>query len=145
MILNIVLIFSYMVNTISFRLTNCFQLKKPRQFRVLRSDVRNEVKLIVETLIDVELGIIKNLSAQNILLENAHLLTKLKYYEQSVDCILNECADNKKIAALMNFNDQVKEFIIAERKSRCRDKLKYLVIGASIGRLESAIDNLSCR
>ena len=78
----------------------------------------------------------------NILVENAHILVNGKY-EEVIDEKLNNARDIKESTDIRNLDLIVRGFITAERKSRSRLKVNYLLEGACTHRLEEAISLLS--
>ena len=92
----------------------------------------------------------------NILIESSHILAKNNYYEDVMNYLMNfrdksiETEDGNDsygldLNVLEKLDKAFRGFIAAERKSRARLKLNYLLAGASSNKLDYSIDMLRDR
>lgn len=79
------------------------------------------------------------------LVDNAYILAQGRLYEEVIEEKLQNSLTAENAADVERLDSILRGFIVAERKSRSRLKVNYLMAGASTGRLEQAIQMLSDR
>jgi hypothetical protein len=77
------------------------------------------------------------------LIDQAHILSKGRLYEDVMDEMRSKCEDFDEEEKISKVDAFLKSFIVSERKSRARLKLNYLMAGATSNRLEQAVQMLS--
>jgi hypothetical protein len=101
------------------------------------------VKPLIDKLIDIELNPeLTKTSFQQLLNDNSHILCRSRYYEDAVDSIKLECNDKLRLETLETIDSNIRDFIVTERKVRARNKINYLIVAASLEKLDYAISNL---
>ena len=78
----------------------------------------------------------------SVLIDNSFILAKGRVYEKIMSDLLQN-SNPTELCVLERIDEFLSGFIQAERKSRSRLKLNYIISGASSGRLEDAIKLLS--
>lgn len=111
----------------------------------VNKSIKEEIKEIVNMYIKTPSTIPLETVNPTVLLEYSHIITKPGYYEEVMEDKLDECDTLEEIVQLEKVDLFLRKFIQTERKMRARLKLKYLMVGASTGRFEEAIQLLSDR
>lgn len=105
--------------------------------------IQEEIRSIVDVFKTADGGM--GTVDPTILTENAHILTKGRYYEIVMEDIVRDCVTSKEVAKIEAIDSFIRGFIVSERKQRSRLKLNYIMAGASSNRLDESIKMLSDR
>lgn len=107
--------------------------------------VVDEISLIVDFYADqAKKNQIKGINP-SILSEYAHLLAKGRLFERVIEEKIASCSNLDEVRIIEEVSDTLQGFISAERKSRSRLKISYILAGAFSDRLEDAVSVLSER
>lgn len=107
------------------------------------ASMKNDLETIINSFLNVSPESPLEFMDPTVLVENSYLLTKSGLYEGIMDEKLNSAVSQEEIVRIEKTDKFLRRFINSERKSRSRLKLNYLICGATTGRFEEAIQNLS--
>lgn len=115
---------------------------------ILLPSLLDEIAEIVEQCVLAELDGARAVDGDNVvdpslLLDNSHILAKSGLYEQVIERRMNTCKSKEETKAVQKADLTLRGFVLAERKSRARLKLNYVLAGASSNRLDYAINVLA--
>ena len=79
------------------------------------------------------------------LMERSYILCKGRIYESIMDDLLQSSASMDDTRKIEQVDVIIRGFVLSERKVRSRQKMNYILAGASTNRLDSAIRTLSER
>jgi hypothetical protein len=105
--------------------------------------IQEEIRSIVEVFKTADGGV--GSVDPSILTDNAHILTKSKFYEIVMEDIIRGCVTSKEVTKIEAIDSFLRGFIVSERKQRSRLKLNYIIAGASSNRLDESIQMLADR
>eukprot|EP01031_Cornospumella_fuschlensis_P024432 gene24432-29532_t len=132
------------LNTVDLNsLPNTSPSSKPTT--TMSSFVQDEINSIINILIKVDSldpkqGLTNH--ASPLLLENTHVLCKGREYENLMSRLLRESKGSERNEQLERVHALVSGFVQAERKNRARQKMNYVLAGATSGRIDQAIQML---
>ena len=110
------------------------------------SSMKEEINYIIDDIIEKGRNSKDLLSLDpTILLENSHIITKGRLYEEVMLDKMKETSNLHDTKELERVDALLKGFITTERKARARMKMNYMLAGAGTNRLEEAIQLLSDR
>jgi hypothetical protein len=112
------------------------------------ASVQSSITSIVYSLFAAELnapeaGTLK--IEPTLLVESSHILAKGRFYELCMQDLLSTCSSVREVKAAERVDAYLRGFVVAERRSRARMKVNYILAGATSNRLDQAIGLLSER
>lgn len=107
-----------------------------------KSQILNVITLIAE-----HFAIQKSLDEvdPSIFTENAHILCRGRLYEEVMGDLISQSTNERVTSNLQKIDALIRGFITAERKSRSRLKINYLLAAAAANKFEQAMEALSLR
>lgn len=106
--------------------------------------IEDSILRIIKTYLDADSseGGISSVNPK-LLVENAHVLAKGRYYEEIISSLIKDSESHEETTALERVDAFLNGFIQAERRSRARLKVNYIIAGATTNRLDESINLLS--
>lgn len=111
--------------------------------------IRDEIAAVIGIFLSVDEATLRekgiNCMSYTDLTERSYILCKGRIYESIMDDLLQSSISMDEIKRIEQIDVILRGFVLSERKVRSRQKMNYILAGASTNRLDSAIRTLAER
>ena len=111
--------------------------------------IRDEIAAVIGMFLSTDEATLRekglNCMAYTDLMERSYILCKGRIYESIMDDLLQSSASMDDTRRIEQVDVILRGFVLSERKVRSRQKMNYILAGASSNRLDSAIRTLAER